>query len=152
MKIIITTIAVTMLLFTSCNVSDTEEEATSSNVPSPDEKQAIIKQFEDVTSVEVWRKVDGMNSTPIVIEDESEIKDFYNLIGTKIEKKPDCNFNAGITFEKENGDMIFAKVNYSDDCQTISYFNTEGEMEHHTFTKKGIELFKATVDKIDLPN
>lgn len=137
------------MLFASCGDS---AETAKSNVASPEEKQAIFKQFEGVTSVEVWRKKDDMNSTPIIIEDVNEIKDFYNLIGTKIEKKPSCKFNAGITYIKDDGDMIFAEINYSDECQTISYFNLDGEMEHHAFTSKGLELFKATIDKIDLPN
>lgn len=152
MKTIITGIIASAMLLVSCAESSESEQSNKSNVASPEEKQAVFKQFEGVTSVEVWIKEDGMNSTPIIIDNEMEIKDFYNLIGTKIEKKPSCKFNAGITYVKDNGDMIFAEVNYADECQTISYFNQDGEMEHHAFTKKGIELFKATIDKIDLPN
>lgn len=152
MKTIITTIIASAMLLVSCAESSESEQSNKSNVASPEEKQAIFKQFEGVTSVEVWRKVDGMNSSPVIINDVDEVKDFYKLIGAKIDQKPSCKFNAGITYVKDNGDMIFAEVNYADECQTISYFNQDGEMEHHAFTKKGIELFKATIDKIDLPN
>jgi hypothetical protein len=150
-------LALLLLAFASCGDSTdaTEAKETSDKtgkVASPDEKQAIFKQFENLASVEIWRTVDGMNSTPIIITDAIEMKDFYNLIGTKIENKPDCKFTAGITFVKADGDMIFAELNLSDECQTINYFNTDGKMEYHTIRPEGLKLLKSTIDKIELPN
>lgn len=144
MKKTISTAFVVLALLFSCS----ENEGVTITA---EENEARIEQFRDVVRAEVWRVENGMNSSPIIIDDFSEIQEIYNSYGGGISKKADCKFTSGITFTKKDGAMIFAEMNLSEECQSINYFNGDGKMEYYRFRPEGVQLLQGIIDKIELP-
>jgi hypothetical protein len=104
---------------------------------------ADLSLFKDVATAEVWYVEDGMNGMAKIVEDASEIQELLSIIGSSQEKKAVCKFTGGITFIKTDGSMIMAETNINNGCNTISYFNSDGKMEHHALTDAGVKILTS---------
>ena len=48
-----------------------------------------------------------------------------------------------VEFIKTDGSMIMAETNINNGCNTISYFNSDGKMEHHALTDAGVKILTS---------